>query len=127
MSYAALLHHAPEELRKAYRQYENSAKKLINLKWSIEFNSICLRENILPNYTKLRHYDPAIASTNATRKYRRYLVEREIDNNLKSVKVLEKRINECLEGIESFPCNPGIISPIREELDCILKKFKYCN
>ena len=44
MSYAKLLHSVPDGLRKLYRQYENVSKKLINTKWSIEFNSTCIKE-----------------------------------------------------------------------------------
>ena len=53
MAYAALLHNLPPDLRAILRNYENVSKKLINVKWSIEFNSICLDENILPNYSNI--------------------------------------------------------------------------
>ena len=54
------------------------SKKLINITWSLEFNSVCLKENILPNYTRIRHHDPAVRKTTSTVNYRRYLIEREI-------------------------------------------------
>ena len=53
MSYAEVLYTVPEELRRLFREYERIAKKLINLKWSNEFNSLCKKENILPNYSSL--------------------------------------------------------------------------
>ena len=56
MAYATLLHKLPPELRTIFRKYENLSKKLINVKWSIEFNSICLQENILPNYSNIYIY-----------------------------------------------------------------------
>ena len=77
MSYAQLLHTVPEGLRKLYRQYENVSKKLINTKWSIEFNSICLKEDLQPNYSRIKHHDPARRSTTATRMYEKHLVEQE--------------------------------------------------
>ena len=46
MTYAEELYLLPEELRKLFRKYERINKKLINNKWSIEFNSLCLKENI---------------------------------------------------------------------------------
>ena len=46
MTYAQLLHTIPEGLRKLFRQYENLAKKLSNTKWSVEFQSTCLKEYI---------------------------------------------------------------------------------
>ena len=79
MSYGTLLHTVPEPLRCLYRNYETTSKKLINANWSIEFNRICINEDILPNYSRIRHHDPAVAATETTLKYRKYLVERETE------------------------------------------------
>ena len=57
MSYAEKLQIIPEELRRVFRKYENIRKKLINIKWSSEFNSICLKENIMPNFSRIRHHN----------------------------------------------------------------------
>ena len=46
MTYGEEIHSLPEDLRKLFRKYENINKKLINVKWSIEFNSLCLKEYI---------------------------------------------------------------------------------
>ena len=46
MKYIDLLHQLPEELRRTFRHYESVCKKLNNLKWSITFNSTCLKEYI---------------------------------------------------------------------------------
>ena len=35
-----------------YRKLENISKKLIRKKWSVVFNTTCLYNNMLPNYTK---------------------------------------------------------------------------
>ena len=105
MSYSQLLYAVPEELRKLIRKYENINKKLINLKWSIEFNSTCIKENILPNYSRIRHHDPAVATTATTMKYRRYLINREVDNKEKQKIELENCKNHCESQIKSFVCN----------------------
>ena len=47
MSYGQLLHSIPEGLRRAFRKYESISRKLLNIKWSTEFNSICIKEDIL--------------------------------------------------------------------------------
>ena len=78
MTYGQLLHSVPEGLRELYRRYENISKKLIQTRWSIVFNTTCLDKDVLPNYSRLRHHDPAVAHTGTTTKYRKYLVEREI-------------------------------------------------
>ena len=48
--YGDLLHQSPLALRKVFRKLEALKKKIIKINWSIAFNSICLQENILPNY-----------------------------------------------------------------------------
>ena len=78
MAYAQLLHQIPEQLRRLYRNYEALRKKQIQNEWSIIFNEICLQEDILPNFTRIKHHDPAVGRTRTTHKYRNYLLEREI-------------------------------------------------
>ena len=97
MTYADLLHSVPEELRKMYRKYENICKKQLTAKWSIEFNSTCLREDILPKYSRIKHQDPAVASSKPTKMYQRYLVEREIRKTEEKVRRLEEE-KEAREG-----------------------------
>ena len=89
MSYGSLLHAIPEDLRAKFRKYESICKKQIHAKWSAEFNKTCIKENILPTYSKLRHHDPAVSKTEATLKYRRYLVQREITCKEKKLKVMK--------------------------------------
>ena len=120
MSYAKLLHNVPDGLRRLYRKYENVSKKLINTKWSIEFNSTCIKENMLPNFSRLHHYDPAIASTRPTKMYRKYLVEREITEKQKSLGTLEQEKDQCLNLIKSFKCDSALKNPIEHELQNIL-------
>ena len=70
MSFGELLYSIPEDLKKLYRKHESLWKKLINNEWSQKFNAICLQEDILPNYSRIRHHDPAVALTETTLKYR---------------------------------------------------------
>ena len=77
-SYGQLLHLVPVELRNLLRSYESCQKKAINAKWSIVFNKTCCKENFMPTYSKIKSHDPAISRSNATFKYRKYLISREI-------------------------------------------------
>ena len=120
MTYGQVLHTVPADLRTLFRKYEETSKKLINITWSIEFNSICLKENILPNYTRIRHHDPAVATTNPTLKYRRYLIEREIANKLELKSNLECMREGCLRDIESYDFDPELKDRVNNELCSIL-------
>ena len=120
MSYAQLLHSIPEGLRKLYRQYENVSKKLINTKWSIEFNSICLKENLQPNYSRIKHHDPAKRSTVASSKYEKYLVEQENKDKARTMKTLEDAQSKLFEEIGLYECNVQLKEPVFSELYDIL-------
>ena len=121
MVYSDLLHAVPHQLRTLFRKYENIRKKLINIEWSTKFNRICLKENILPKYTKLRHHDPAVASTERTLKYRRYLIEREISCNDKKESEMEKAKESCIRDIREFNCNMDLKNSIFDALEVILR------
>ena len=105
MDYGRLLHQLPDELRTFIRKYEALSKKLINNKWSTKFNEICLEEDILPNFTRIRHHDPAVGKTRTTLKYRRYLLEREIEQKKKHAIELKNQKEECFTNINSFTYN----------------------
>ena len=53
MNYLELLHSIPTELKRKFRKCENLKIKLINNLWSTTFNETCIKENLLPNYTKV--------------------------------------------------------------------------
>ena len=119
-TYGEEIYSLPEDLRKLFRKYENVNKKLINIKWSIEFNSTCLKENILPNYSRIRHHDPAIAKTMTTLKYRRYIIDREITNSKKKKDDLQKEKLECENSIKNFQYNIISKENVMKQLKVIL-------
>ena len=108
MSYGRLLHSVPDGLRTLVRNYENINKKLINIKWSLEFNSICLKEDMLPQYSNIQHRDPALPITEATTKYRKHLIEQEIEK--KKVQEIELMCSkkQCKRDIETYDCNSDL-------------------
>ena len=123
MNYGSLLHTVPEKLRNLYRKYESHSKKLINCEWSTNFNEICLQEEILPNYSRLRLHDPAVANTSKTTEYRKYLVEKELrDKEKHSHKLKQQRDNLRVE-IDSFECNSNLKVVIDEALNGILGNY----
>ena len=56
MAYVNLLNQLPQNGKGLFRKLESSNCKLIKLKWSKTFNEICLKEDILPNYTRMRYH-----------------------------------------------------------------------
>ena len=125
MTYAQLLHRIPEGLRTLFRKYEKTSKKASNNKWSAEYNSVCLKENILPNYTYLKHYDPAIRPSKCTRRYQRYLVDREMKKQQHTITGLwtyiVKRKGSC------FSCFDLYNHPVVEEVVARLDNGRVCD
>ena len=53
MNYLEELFNLPNYIRTQIRKLENIKTKIIKCKWSLVFNDTCLKENILPNYTRI--------------------------------------------------------------------------
>ena len=52
MNYLNLLHQAPTEIKSNLRELETLYQKSIKNKWSMTFNNVSLKENLLPKYRK---------------------------------------------------------------------------
>ena len=74
-----LIYSLPAEQKKEVRELEKVSLKLAKSECSLLFNSVCLSENILPNYTNINLHDDAAKREPFTLKYRRQLVQREHD------------------------------------------------
>ena len=53
MDYMNLLQKIPNQVKNLYRKLENYHQKLIKNEWSITFNKVCLKENMMPTFTNL--------------------------------------------------------------------------
>ena len=51
MTIGELLYQCDNESRNIFRKYEKIDKKIIDSKWSKNFNEICLQEDLWPTYT----------------------------------------------------------------------------
>ena len=97
-----LLRRQPADIKNLFRELESQEKKIIRCQWSITFNQVCLQENIMPVYSKIRHHDPAVRHTSHTIEYRKYLIRREKEKRendkiklLKDRENIVKQIDEC--------------------------------
>ena len=78
MTYIDELNKLPDSIKSQIRKLQNIKTKIINCKWSQIFNSICLKENLLPNYTRMRYHDPALEYSNISHNYKVSVIKREI-------------------------------------------------
>ena len=80
VSLGSLIFNLPPERRKSVRELEKVSVKLIKERCSLLFNSTCLKEDILPTYSNIKLHKPAARKEPFTLKFRRRLVEREVQN-----------------------------------------------
>ena len=120
VNYGLLIKNIPNNLKSKIRAYERCLKKVNLIKWSIEFNSTCLNEGILPKYSKFKYHDPAVANTVETHNYRKFLVNREIESKGKQLTKLKCEKQQLETEIELYQINDNIKQPILEILTNII-------
>ena len=121
MEYGHLLSLLPDSMKLMYRKYENLIKKVINAEWSKVFNRTCLKEYLWPTYTKIRNHDPALRNDETTNEYRRYIIQREIENKtdiLKNLTIEEKRLRN---ELDKFNIDQQLRMKVEDELNNILE------
>ena len=121
MTFGNLLFNVPVDLRKLYRKLEDTRKKLLKAKWSITFNNVCLKENIMPNYSRIRHHDPAVATTSHTIGYRVYLIKREIELKEQAIKKLSLVKENIEKDIIKFEHSDVVKNSIQTALNLIIE------
>ena len=97
----SLIFDLPPERRKSVRALEKVSTKLIKQKCSLLFNSVCLKEDILPTYSNIKLHNQAARKEPFTLKYRRRLVEREVGNAKTNIELLEKDHRERTASLRS--------------------------
>ena len=89
-----LLYPLPAEQKREVRELEKVSIKLAKSDCSALFNGVCLSENLLPNYSNINLHDDAAKREPFTLKYRRQLVQRELDLAKEKRAQLEQELKE---------------------------------
>ena len=126
MSYGNLLKCLSPHVKKLVRKYENKCKMHIKEQWSLNFNKVCIQEGLLPTYTRFR-IDPEAASTEQTKQYRMYLIEREVSKGMDRLKILERERESCLLDIKQSDCDGEQLNNVLSALGLILGSSEKAN
>ena len=121
MTFVELLFNGSEALRKLFRKLESTEKKLLNIKWSIVFNNICLNENIMPTFTNIKHHDPAVVNTRQTLEYRKHLILSEIRKKEKNRVDVGRSRDSILEDIEEFQSDRELVVALHDALRLVIE------
>ena len=99
----SLIHPLPPEVRKQVRDLEKVSIRQCKSDCSLLFNSVCVKENLLPNYSNIRLHDEAARKEPFTLKYRLRLVQRELENARTTKPELRKQVRD-LEKVSVRRC-----------------------
>ena len=120
-SYGDLLFKTTPTLRRLFRDYERTAKKLIKVHWSWTFNHVCEKENILPDYVRLRLHDPALTNSSCTRQYQFQLIRREMEKKEKLLIALKNEKEKIFQDICGYETDVNVKNGIQNALQKILE------
>ena len=101
ISLGELLYPLPAQQKREVRELEKSSLKLAKSECSLLFNGVCLSENLLPNYSNINLHNDAAKREPFTLKYRRQLVQRELDETKKKRALLEKEVTTRTESLRN--------------------------
>ena len=93
MNLGGFIYDLNQNTKKLVRRIEKYERKLIHIQSSLVFNEICINENILPNYTRIRPHDPAARSEQCTMEYRKQLVKRQIKAKKEESENVQQELN----------------------------------
>ena len=116
MNFVRTIHTLPSEIKNIYRKIEKNENKLLKNKWSLIFNETCLKEEILPNYTKIRLHDPAAANNLSTRKYRVHLIKNEVTKRENTIKWLKDKISSLRNQLNLYQVAEQLKTEVEERL-----------
>ena len=68
------LNQLPPEKKSLTRKLERLQKQQINCSLGVKFLETCINEGLLPNFTDIKPYDPAIREADFTQQYRKELL-----------------------------------------------------
>ena len=88
MTLAELIHNLSDNEKKIIRKKERLQRKLNKAKHAVTFNTICIKENLLPSYTNVKQSDKAVAYKQFTVEYRLKRIEAELKKKEASVQNL---------------------------------------
>ena len=76
---SVFLNALPTSGRTLTRKLERLQKQLINCSLGVRFLQICLNEGLLPKFTDIKPYDPALREAEFTRNFRKELLQHALD------------------------------------------------
>ena len=127
MSIGELVFKLPRQQRKTFRQIEATTRKLVKAENALVFNETAIKENLLPNYTKIKSNDPAVKEKTYTTEYRRKIVLDQINEKQKLVKQLKGRLEKLREELERENIEESVRKDLENHLELSANNCQHAN
>ena len=102
------------EQKKTVRSLERTQKRFTNCEYAVIFNTKCLQEGLLPNYTHIKLHDQAVRREEFTYEFRRKLVEEQLKRKEVTLKKLSEEISNLNDEFARLIPESDIRSPIKK-------------
>ena len=127
MSIGDVLFILPRHVKKTIRQIETTQRKLVKAQAALVFNETAIKEELLPNYTKIKTHDPATRERPFTKEYRKKLVEHEIEQKKKLIGELEEKLNAHKNEFEKCFIDDKTRQDVQEHLELSAQNAQHAN
>ena len=116
ISIGDLIFNLEQEQKKSVRAVERAQKRFINCEYAVIFNTKCIQDGLLPNYTHLKLHDQAVRKEGFTYEFRRILVEEQLRRKQLTLRKLSDELNKLNEECVRLIPDPDVRSPIENAL-----------
>ena len=124
MPLGELIFNLSDGTKKLIRKIEKLNKKLSKAHHAVIFNGHCLNEDILPKYTNFKLHDPATRDKAFTKEFRKKLVQNQLHEKEKCVKILQGKLDELHQQLNSCQIDDTLKREILKALD---EKLENCQ
>ena len=122
-NFGEVLFHYSVEQKKILRKIENLNKKIINAENAVIFNSVCIKENLLPTYTNIRLHDRAVQHAQLTSDFRKKLLEEQILSNQTKSNNLKIELHQYIQLFEAFDISSVLRARTQELLQSLITAY----
>ena len=91
----------PTGTKQLVRRFERCSFKSIRAKCGQTFNSMCIREGLLPKYSNIKLHDASADNEPFTLEFRRSLIQRELTNASQKIHELEEEKAQILVTLQN--------------------------
>ena len=122
-NFGQLLYTLNENERRVVRNLESVRRKQNNCHNAVMFNYMCLKENLLPIFSKIRLHDEALQRSRITSDFRRNLVKQQLDEKRKLQTTLRLEVDQALAEFNNLDLHDELKNKVMTGLDNIIANY----